>query len=253
MRTSLLNLDQVTTEQDRRDAPAPPRREEPAAPQTSASQILDAAPSQPAASAPAELPQSAEAIDYEIVLGRRQLASSGLLLIVAVACVSGVSYLIGKSAAAKTQAAPITDSKQAAASAPAPAGIEPPAAKPSPALAPVEVSSRAIGEAPVYADATPGNVYIQVGAIEKGLAGIWAEGLRTHGLNSFASPGPSNGIWRVLVGPLPDPPAYQFAKDTLDRLGVSTFGRRYTEEQRPPSQQGTSQQPQSQQPPSQQR
>jgi cell division septation protein DedD len=68
-----------------------------------------------------------------------------------------------------------------------------------------------------------------VGVIEKGLAAVWAEGLRTHGLEAFAAPGPSDGLnlWRVLIGPLPDPQAYQRAKDVLDTLGLTNFGRRY--------------------------
>jgi cell division septation protein DedD len=78
----------------------------------------------------------------------------------------------------------------------------------------------------LYGEQVQGKVYLQVGAVEKGLAGIWAEGLRTHGLNAFVAPGPSDKMWRVVIGPLPNPEAYQHAKEMLDQLGINTFGRK---------------------------
>jgi cell division septation protein DedD len=65
-----------------------------------------------------------------------------------------------------------------------------------------------------------------VGAVDRGLAGIWAEGLRTHGLDAFVAPGPTDKMWRVVIGPLPNPDAYQRAKTKLDELGINTFGRK---------------------------
>jgi cell division septation protein DedD len=84
---------------------------------------------------------------------------------------------------------------------------------------------------PVIGEAIQGQVYLQVGVIDKGPAVIWAEGLRTHGLDAFVSPGPTDGLglWRVLIGPLPDPKSYQRAKDTLNSLSLTNFGRRYSQ------------------------
>ncbi len=165
--------------------------------------------------------------DFEIVVGRRQIAGASLVAIVLLAVFSGVSYLIGKSmgptAAVVATPAPVGQS---------PVGqlpvtqTAPPA--PSPAPGPIAATESTTTSAPVFASAIPGKVYLQVGAIEKGLGGIWAEGLRTHGLDAFVAPGPNDKEWRVLIGPLPDPKAFQRAKDTLDRLGVLTFGRRYS-------------------------
>jgi cell division septation protein DedD len=166
-------------------------------------------------------------VDFEIVFGRRQMASTGLVVMAALACFSGVFYLIGKSAGAKLSAPEVSAATAAPLAAPdtlVPAGPIPAVTAPAPVTNP-EASKP---QRPLFAEAVTGKVYIQVGAIEKGLAGIWAEGLRTHGLDAFVATGRNDKEWRVLVGPLPDSQAYRQAKETLDKLGVTTFGRRYT-------------------------
>ncbi len=163
----------------------------------------DAVPAAPAAAAEAE--------EFEFVLGRRQVASLLFVAtVVLMVCVT-VAYLAGKSVAPK--AAPA----RAAAVTPEP---EPPPIvlnqEPAPAV-----------EAPLFADPKNGAVYIQMGAVEKGVSVIFAEGLRKHGLQAFVAPGPSEKIFRVLIGPLPDPASYLRAKDTVDKIGLATFARRF--------------------------
>lgn len=168
-----------------------------------------------------------ETEEFEVVLGRRQLAGVGLVAVVVLAVFSGVSYLIGKTAESKV--APPADAPTIHVPEPSAAqAVEPSAPTPQPAqpvvtpVAGVEASG-----GPLFADPIPGAVYIQVGAVEKGVAQIWAEGLRTHGMKAFVAPGLSDRIFRVLIGPLPSPDAYQYAKDALDRIGLETFGRKY--------------------------
>jgi hypothetical protein len=72
-------------------------------------------------------------------------------------------------------------------------------------------------------------MYIQMAAVEKGVAVIFAECLRSHGLEAFVAPGPNDRIFRVVIGPLPDDAAYKKAKTVVDAIGLSTFGRRYEE------------------------
>jgi cell division septation protein DedD len=167
-----------------------------------------------------------ESTEFEIVLGRRQVASTSLVAIVLVSVFSGVSYLIGKSMAPKA-AAP-----QAGVTTPVELPQAPPAPTPVPAVVKDQLPrlQSETTNAPLFAEAIPGQVYLQVGVIEKGPAGIWAEGLRTHGLNAFVAPGPGDGLmlWRVMIGPLPDPQSYQRAKDALNSLGLTNFGRRYS-------------------------
>jgi hypothetical protein len=177
-----------------------------------------------------------EFAEFEIVVGRRQIAGASLVAIVLLAVFSGVSYLIGKSmgpAAAAATPAPMGQSPVVQSPVVESGVVQVPVtqtAPPTPSSAPgaIAATEPTSASAPVFAAAIPGKVYLQVGAIEKGLGGIWAEGLRTHGLDALVAPGPSDKEWRVLIGPIPDPKAFQRAKDTLDRLGVLTFGRRYS-------------------------
>jgi len=235
MTTSLLNLDRPAEPSAKSvlqqvQAQAPAAAPAAAAP-TAAAPRVDPAYSSATAPSSAAAPRTYEndGVDFEIVFGRRQMASTGLVLMVVLACFSGVFYLIGKSAgtqlsapeASAAAAAPLTAPDTPVPAAPVPA-VKPPAAP-----VPVTNPEASTPQAPLFAEAMTGKVYIQVGAIEKGLAGIWAEGLRTHGLDAFVSTGPGDKQWRVLIGPLPDPQAYRQAKETLDKLGITTFGRRY--------------------------
>jgi len=175
-----------------------------------------------------------EPVEFEIVVGRRQIAGAALVAIVLLAVFSGISYLIGKSmqpvAAATVQAPPALPTPVVPPVVPAPAPASAPAVEaPEPETgssaadpAPVDaaVATPPTTTAPLFGVSEAGKVYLQVGVIQQGLAAIWAEGLRTHGLDAFAAPGPNDGLhlWRVVVGR---------AKDTLEKIGVPTFGRRY--------------------------
>jgi hypothetical protein len=164
----------------------------------------------PAATEPAPEPAAATQ-EFEFVLGRRQVASLLFVAsIVLMICVAA-SYVAGKAMSPKTQAA-----------APPPAMV---AREPDPP--PIVLNQEPVPEPPLFAEPKNGSVYIQMGAVEKGVAIIFAEGLRKHGLTAFVGPGPSEKIFRVLIGPLPDPPAYVKAKETVDQIGLATFARRF--------------------------
>lgn len=153
----------------------------------------------------------AEAAEFEFVLGRRQIASLLFVgTVVLMVCVA-ISYLAGKSM-----------SEIAPAAAPAAAVV---VREPDPP--PIVLSQEPAPEAPLFGSPKDGSVYIQMGAVEKGVSIIFAEGLRKHGLAAFVAPGPSEKIFRVLVGPLPAPADYVKAKDTVDKLGLATFARRF--------------------------
>jgi cell division septation protein DedD len=122
----------------------------------------------------------------------------------------GVSYLAGKSVSHKAQAA-----------APAVTAVretDPP---------PMVLTQEPAPEPPIFAEMKNGSVYIQMGAVEKGVAAIFAEGLRRKGLDAFVATGPSEKIFRVLIGPLPDPASYVRAKEMVDRIGLATFARKF--------------------------
>jgi len=84
-----------------------------------------------------------------------------------------------------------------------------------------------LADAPLFASPVAQAIYIQVGAVDKGVATVLAEGLRKHALDSFVAPGPSDKTFRVLIGPFPDAAAYQKAQAVVDRLGLASFARRY--------------------------
>lgn len=160
---------------------------------------------EPAIAPPAE-PQ-----EFEFVLGRRQVASLLFVAsIVLMICVAA-SYSAGRAMSPK--ASPAASVTVAAAR-----ESEPP---------PIILNQEPVPEAPLFAEPKSGSVYIQMGAVEKGVAIIFAEGLRKHGLTAFVGPGPSEKIFRVLIGPLPDPAAYVKAKEVVDQIGLSTFARRF--------------------------
>jgi cell division septation protein DedD len=162
---------------------------------------------------------SEEPGEFEIVMGRSQLASTMLLMLVLLVVFSAGAYVIGKSAGPRA-AAPV----QAASVANAPVAFAPVEGVP---VAVEKPAAAGVGNAvPVYGDQVAGKVYLQVGAVDRGLAAIWGEGLSTHGLDAFVAPGPSDKMWRVVIGPLPNPEAFQRAKAKLDELGINTFGRK---------------------------
>jgi hypothetical protein len=157
--------------------------------------------------------------ESEWVVGTPQMAALAFLGIAAIAVFSGLSYLAGK--AMQADPLPPIQVKLQQAAAPEPsigdqfasyAGTAPvPKAPP----------------APIFSDPSPGKSYIQMAAVEKGVAAVFAEGLRAHDLTAFVAPGPSPNIFRVLIGPVSDSQSYKAAKLELDKIGLSTFMRQY--------------------------
>jgi cell division septation protein DedD len=188
-------------------------------------------------------PVSAEAVtpapeDYEIVLGRRQVASVLFLATVILAVTSAIAFLAGKSLSPKAAEAASAVTTVPAPISPLPgqppvieATIEKSDAAPitpaKPAAAPKPIVPAGSDEPPVFADPRPGATYIQMAAVEKGVAAIFVEGLRRRGFDAIVGPGPSENMYRVLIGPIPDPAAYTRIKEQLDQIGLLTFGRKY--------------------------
>ena len=150
-------------------------------------------------------------VEFELVVGRRQFASLGFVALVLLATFSGGSYLAGQAAARRV----------AAATPPVPAPKIPVVQA---TIAPV-VSPPA--EPPLLAEPVTGAIYIQMGAVDKGIAIVFAEGLRKRGFDAFVASGPSEKVFRVLIGPFRTAEAYQHAKDDVTNLGLTTFARRY--------------------------
>ncbi|MDP9115041.1 MAG: hypothetical protein M3O20_15345 [Acidobacteriota bacterium] len=175
---------------------------------------------------PHPLPEAVEeepglepAAEYELVLGRAQVASWLFVGVIAVAVCGALAYLAGETGARAM-------ARRVAAAAPVAAALPQasllakaePLAKDEPLAKPIR---------PLVGDPEIGKVYLQVGALERGMAVILAEGMRVHGLEAFVAPGPNDKIFRVLVGPLPDPDAFRDAMLKVDTLDLATFARKY--------------------------
>jgi cell division septation protein DedD len=161
--------------------------------------------------------------DYEIVMGRTQIASWLFVGVIAITVCGSLAYLGGEAVATKR-------TPQSAVVVPAAPPVV--AAVPAPLpqaslLAPSETESAKKSALPLVAEPETGKVYLQVGAVERGMAVILAEGMRTHGFDSFVAPGPNEKIFRVLIGPLPDPEAFRKAMLQVDALDLATFARKY--------------------------
>jgi cell division septation protein DedD len=167
--------------------------------------------------------------EYEIVLGRRQIASLLFMAVVLAVVFSAVSYLAGRRAVPKPVKVPV-------------AATLAPGATPAPAATPVIEATTSVlpaepglpiakrdnkPEPPLFAEPVPGAVYLQMGAVDKGMAMVFAAGLRRYGFDGFVAPGPNEKIFRVLIGPLPDPDSFRRAKAAVDALDLGTFARRY--------------------------
>jgi cell division septation protein DedD len=167
--------------------------------------------------------------EYEIVLGRAQIASWLFVGVIAVAICSSLAYLGGEKIAVKKTAA---ISRPAATLAPVPQPVSASAELPqasilAPPQAAVASMARNPKPAPLFAEPEIGKVYIQIAAVERGMATLLVEGLRSHGLDSFVAPGPNDKLFRVLIGPLPDPETFRQAMVTVNAMDLASFARKY--------------------------
>ena len=181
--------------------------------------------------APQAVSATTATAEYEIVLGRAQIASWLFVGVVAVAICSSLAYLAAEKIGAKKIA---VISRAAALSVP----VAPP-----PVAASAEVPQASIMVAPktdlasllknpkpaspLFADPEMGKVYIQIAAVERGMAMLLTEGLRSHGFDSFVAPGPNEKVFRVLIGPLSDPASFRQAMVTVNAMDLANFARKY--------------------------
>ena len=242
-------------------------------------------PDAPAAE-PVERPVPRDEGEFEIVLGRRQIASWLFVGTVLIAIFSAVSYFAGRQSAPNCVAALAAQTVPYVAPSLPAATIVPPGQEPNPdgsiasptdlakpasvapqspvvsagpVLSPASVGPAAVAgsstgspaaavstgpvatgpvvgpvgpalpavEPPIFAQPQPGALYLQMGALDKGIAVVLAEGLRKHGFTAFVAPGPNEKIFRVLIGPLANQEGYKRAKAEVDAIDLSTFARRF--------------------------
>jgi hypothetical protein len=226
---SILQLD-VPAEEARSEpaAASEPPAPEPVAALVEESPVLTEESLQETAGEPVEVPVAEQdPEEFEIVLGRAQVASVLFVATVLVVLFSAISYVAGRALPPKA------------------AATQPPSASAAPVLQatvvktpdfplpePVENAAPARPvtseiEPPVFANPSANAIYLQMGAVEKGVAVIMVDGLRKRGFLAFAAPGPSDAIFRVLIGPLTDAEAFRITKEKVDQIGLNSFLRKY--------------------------
>jgi cell division septation protein DedD len=182
---------------------------------------------------PPTRPEEDPAEEFELVVGRRQIAALTFLGLVMIALCSGASYLTGKAMSVREEPAPLVIQLEQPPAPAAPvieAAIAPapvPVVQTQPQSAAHITPPKPAAELPLFSSTVSQAIYIQVGAVEKGVATVIAEGLRKHALDSFVAPGPSEKTFRVLIGPFPNAEAYQKAQNVVDQIGLASFARRY--------------------------
>jgi len=177
--------------------------------------------------------------EYEIVLGRAQIASWLFVGVVAVAICSSLAYLAAEKITVRKAAAILRTTPP----------VAPPVVTPvaTPAVT-SGVTSMDVPQAsimvapktdttslaknqkpapPLFAQPEMGKVYIQIAAVERGMAMLLTEGLRSHGFDSFVAPGPNDKLFRVLIGPLPDPASFRQAMLTVNSMDLANFARKF--------------------------
>ncbi len=161
-----------------------------------------------------------ESSEFEYVLGRRQVASVGLVLLTGLAAFTGLAYMVGKSSAAPVKEKPVV------------VQAPPPAPKPTPAVTtePQPVDS-SVADAPLFGTPEKDRLYIQLASVERGFATLMVHGARKLGFPAFVAMGASPSVYRVLSGPFPDKESYEKAKATFQAAGLDTFTRKFTGEE----------------------
>ena len=72
-----------------------------------------------------------------------------------------------------------------------------------------------------------GQTFLQVAAIAKSEADLYADVLAKKGFPSMVAPGPSATIFRVLVGPLADSAAVAKTRADLEAVGIKSIVRKF--------------------------
>jgi len=187
--------------------------------------------------------------ESEVLLGNRQLLSLFVIVVILLAVFFTMGYVLGKhsgtaggeavasresvstpspalpSGFAESSRKPVSASNT---SVPVPA--TPDAAAPASASSPVaQLSTPAPVVAPPLTPTEPaaGQTFLQVHAGRRPEAEVIAEVLKKQGFSTRLAPGPTEGIVRVLVGPLRDTSAITNARGELEKAGFKPILRRY--------------------------
>jgi len=187
--------------------------------------------------------------EFEVLLGNKQLLSVFFIVLILMAVFFTMGYVLGRDSASGgtyarppgASSAPATQAQSsgfsdtspgpAATSAAPPAdaeaktGTQPqqqlPTTEPAKPAPPPPPSARA------PAGPAPGQVFLQATAGKRADAELVASVLRKKGFRVVLAPGPTEDVFRVLVGPFTDDPTQRKTRMELETAGFKPFTRRY--------------------------
>ena len=73
---------------------------------------------------------------------------------------------------------------------------------------------------------TTGDTYLQIAAVDRGMAGVLLEVLQRKGFQAEIANGPTDDIFRVMVGPAKDAATLTRIKADLQAAGFTSFARK---------------------------
>lgn len=151
---------------------------------------------------------TAENQDFTFVLGARQASVALFVAVVMLGTVGGISYVAGRA----------IEPAAAVAAAPPPVAVpenveQPPPVPPTPAS--------------YFRNPQPGELFLQVVAVDRGPAEVFAEYLTRKGFSSQVATGPDEHSYRVLVGPILSSDDVSSLRGRLESEGFRPFLQRY--------------------------
>jgi cell division protein FtsN len=173
--------------------------------------------------------------EFELVLGNKELLSVLFIVVVLLGIFFAMGYVVGRNstpvdAARKSEPYVRTDAPSAMPERRAPVQQAPPAvvepvAQPK---APEPTATKTIEVGPVSAsEPQAGQTFLQVSAVAKPEAEILTELLVKKGFRATVAPGPSDKLFRVLVGPAKDNAELGKMKGDLELAGFKSIIRKY--------------------------
>jgi hypothetical protein len=157
--------------------------------------------------------------DGAVVLNYLHLAAIGFVILIALVAMTALAYVAGRVATEGPSRVINVESVQAK-----PVAVIPSVSKPvvdsavvDSAKAPAQINSAA---------PAAGESYLQVGALDRGMANVSLKYLQDSGIPARLEAVADSPLWRVLVGPL-DTTTLAPMKQKLDELGFPSFLKQY--------------------------
>ncbi len=189
----------------------------------------------------------------EQLMGRQHLALYAFIGVFVAVLASAIAYLasrqgpnpvteipakpvmvISSAAPASVRAAKPVDPVAAPLTVPVTVAAAPvvPAAPPPATVKPVEqvVAKPLIPANPAtaaLADVLPNRMYLQVGSLDKNVAELLTQGLRTKGVPATVAPGVNDMVARIIVGPFDTATEMGVVQKQLSELGFTPFPRQF--------------------------